>query len=86
MSKEALMKFREEAMADEGMLQEIREIMLEGPDRRRRGEKYIREKGLGFSLNEFFDFLEKPGDDVELHEMELDLVVGGQAGGKGGGS
>tara|TARA_B100001971_G_scaffold168929_1_gene160604 strand:+ start:1142 stop:1399 length:258 start_codon:yes stop_codon:yes gene_type:complete len=84
MSKEALMKFREEVMADDGLQQECRELMFEGPDRRRRAGKYLREKGLAFSLPEFFDFLENPGDDVELHELELDFVVGGQAGASGG--
>jgi len=34
---------------------------------------------LSFSLDEFFDFLENPGDEVELHDLELDFVVGGQA-------
>ena len=78
MSKEALMKFREAVMADEGLQQDIRELMFEGPNKRRRAEKYLKEKGWGFSLNEFFDFLENPGDEVELHELELDFVVGGQ--------
>ena len=78
MSKEALMKFREAVMADEGLQQECRELMFEGPNKRRRAEKYLKEKGWGFSLNEFFDFLENPGDEVELHELELDFVVGGQ--------
>ena len=78
MSKEALMKAREAVMADEGLQQDIRELMFEGPDRRRRAEKYFRDKGWAFSLHEFFDFLENPGDDVELHELELDFVVGGQ--------
>ena len=78
MSKEALMKVREAVMADEGLQQDIRELMFEGPDRRRRAEKYLKEKGWGFSLNEFFEFLENPGDEVELHELELDFVVGGQ--------
>ena len=78
MSKEALMKAREAVMADEGLQQDIRELMFEGTDRRRRAEKYFREKGWGFSLNEFFDFLENPGDEVELHDLELDFVVGGQ--------
>ena len=77
MSKEALMKAREAVKADEGLQQDIRELMFEGTDRRRRAGKYFRDKGWGFSLNEFFDFLENPGDDVELHELELDLVVGG---------
>ena len=81
MSKEALMKAREAVMADEGLQQDIRELMFEGPNRRRRAEKYFREKGWGFSLNEFFEFLENPGDDVELHDLELDFVVGGQLGG-----
>ena len=85
MSKEALMKFREEVMADEGLQQECRELMFEGPDRRRRAMKYVTEKGLSFSLDEFFDFLENPGDEVELHELELDFVVGGQVGTQGGG-
>ena len=78
MSKEALMKFREAVMADEGLQQECRELMFEGPNKRRRAEKYLKEKGWGFSLNEFFEFLENPGDEVELHELELDFVVGGQ--------
>jgi hypothetical protein len=51
MSKEALMKFRQEVMADEGLQQECRELMFEGPDRRRRAMKYIKEKGLSFSLD-----------------------------------
>ena len=83
MSKEALMKFREEVMADEGLQQDIQELMFEGPDRRRRAMKYVTEKGLSFSLDEFFDFLENPGDEVELHDLELDFVVGGQDGGSG---
>ena len=83
MSKEALMKFREAVMADEGLQLDIQEMMFEGPDRRRRAMKYIREKGLSFSLDEFFDFLENPGDEVELHDLELDFVVGGQDGGSG---
>ena len=78
MSKEALMKVREAVMADEGLQQDIRELMFEGPNKRRRAEKYLKEKGWGFSLNEFFEFLENPGDDVELHDLELDFVVGGQ--------
>ena len=79
MSKEALMKAREAVIADEGLQQDIRELMFEGPNKRQRAEKYFREKGWGFSLNEFFDFLENPGDEVELHELELDLVVGGSS-------
>ena len=77
MKIEPLMKAREAVMADEGLQQDIRELMFEGPDRRRRAMKYFRKKGWGFSLQEFFDFLENPGDEVELHELELDLVVGG---------
>ncbi len=83
MSKEALMKFREAEMGDEGLQQDIRELMFEGTGRRRRAEKYLKEKGWGFSLNEFFDFLENPGDEVELHDLELDFVVGGQDRGSG---
>ena len=49
MSKEALMKAREAVMADEGLQQDIRELMFEGPDRRRRAEKYFRDKGWAFS-------------------------------------
>ena len=79
MSKEALMKARQAVMADEGLQQDIRELMFEGSNKRRRAEKYLKEKGWGFSLYEFFDFLENPGDEVELHELELDFVVGGQA-------
>ena len=79
MSKKALMKAREAVIADEGLQQDIRKLMFEGPNKRQRAEKYFREKGWGFSLNEFFDFLENPGDDVELHELELDLVVGGSS-------
>ena len=51
MSKEALMKFREAVMGDEGLQQDIREMMFDGPDRRRRAMKYIKEKGLSFSLD-----------------------------------
>ena len=83
MSKEALMKFREAVMADEGLQQDVQEMMFDGPDRRRRAMKYIKEKGLSFSLDEFFDFLENPGDEVELHELELDFVVGGNTHGHG---
>ena len=83
MSKEALMKAREAVIADEGLQQDIRELMFEGTDRRRRAEKYFREKGWAFSLHEFFDFLESPGDDVELHDLELDFVVGGQSSDEG---
>jgi hypothetical protein len=79
MSKEALMKAREAVIADEGLQQDIRELMFEGPNKRQRAEKYFRDKGWAFSLNEFFDFLENPCDDVELHELELDLVVGGSS-------
>ena len=78
MNIEPLMKAREAVMADEGLQQDIQEMMFDGPDRRRRAMKYIKEKGLSFSLDEFFDFLENPGDEVELHELELDFVVGGQ--------
>ena len=84
MSKEALMKFREAVMADEGLQQDVQEMMFDGPDRRRRAMKYIKEKGLSFSLDEFFDFLENPGDEVELNDLELDFVVGGGRGGSSG--
>lgn len=77
MSKEALMKFREEVVADEGLQQEVRELMFDGPNKRR-AVNYLQENSVGFSLHEFFDCLENPGDDVELHELELDFVVGGQ--------
>ena len=51
MNIEPLMKAREAVMADEGLQQDIRELMFEGPDRRRRAMKYIKEKGLSFSLD-----------------------------------
>ena len=78
MSREALMKFREGVLADEGLQQEIRELMEAGDVEK--ANAWVEEKGytdVGFTTEEIVDFLENPGADVELSDLELEFVSGG---------
>ena len=78
MSREALMKFREDVLADDGQQQEIREVMATLDVAK--AQAWAEEKDytdVGFTTEGVLDFLENPGADVELSDLELEIVAGG---------